>query len=70
MATSEDSFYLPAQILWRIADGPVAFRDLLFWVRVQRPRVLPDAVGMTLCGLRRAGFVEPEGERWRIKVGN
>lgn len=54
-------------ILWRIAEAPVAIADLVRWVRVQWPRILPDAVGRIVCVLMRQDFVECREGKWQIK---
>lgn len=60
--------HLPTVLIWRLAESPASYEHLLRWVRCQW-HVLPDAVGMTLCGLKRDGWVEidEDSRRWRVR---
>lgn len=61
---------LPDVLLWRLAEGPARIGDLIRWVRIQWPRVLPDAVGKVVCDWKRAGWLEVGADgRWRVKRG-
>ncbi len=69
--TWTSSVRLADVLLWRIAAAPVGIADLVRWVRIQWPRVLPEAVGKVVCDWKNAGFVEVDERdgRWRIRIG-
>lgn len=53
-------------ILFQLAETPMTYELISRWVRIQWPRVLPDAIGAALCELRTAGFVECAAQQWRV----
>jgi Fe2+ or Zn2+ uptake regulation protein len=59
---------LTMTLLWRIADGPVSYEHLLRWVRIQWPRILPEAVARSVSELRTLGLVECIGQEWRVNT--
>lgn len=58
--------HLANVILFRIAEAPVTYQQLKRWVRLQWPRILPDAIDHALGGLARLQFVECVNGRWRV----
>jgi hypothetical protein len=61
---------LPDVLLWRLAEAPARIGELIRWVRIQWPRVLPDAVGKVVCDWKNRGFIEVgEDGRWRVRRG-
>ena len=57
-------------LLWRVAEAPARIDQLVRWVRLQWPRVLPDAVGKTLCDWRRRKFLDVGADgKWQIRRG-
>lgn len=54
-------------ILFRLADAPVNYDHLVRWVRLQWPRILPDAIGAQLCELQRVGLIECAQRKWRVR---
>lgn len=59
--------HLPTVILWRIAEGPISYPGLMRLIRYRAPRILPDAVDVTIAALSRDGFIECVRQQWRIR---
>lgn len=53
-------------ILFQLAETPMTAAHMTRWVRIQHPRVLPDAVGAALCTLRTEGWIECVAGKWRV----
>lgn len=53
-------------ILFTLAECPMSYEHLMRWVRVQHPRIVPDAVDEALTVLIRLQFIECRQGRWRI----
>lgn len=56
------------KLLWRIADCPVSYEHPLRWVRVQWPRILPEAVARAVSELRTLGLIECVNQEWRVNT--
>ena len=54
-------------ILWRLADRPAAYVEIVCWAIRRSPRQWPGAVGKAICKLNRGGWIELSGGRWRIR---
>ncbi len=60
-------------MVWRLVEhetrssSPLPHWQLLRWIRTQWPRVLPEAIGKTLCDLAQTGFVECDERGWKIR---
>jgi len=60
-------------MVWRLVEHetrvgyPLPYGHLLRWIRLQWPRVLPEAIGKTLCELAQTGYVECDERGWKIR---
>lgn len=58
--------HLPTVIVFALADAPMTIEHLQRWVRLQWPRILPEAVEATVAQLSRLNFIECRRGKWRI----
>lgn len=60
-------------IVWRLAEHghrvrcPLPHDQLERWLRLQWPRLLPDAVGAVLCKLAASGLVAVDWNGWSVR---
>lgn len=50
-----------------ISDHPMSTAHLIRWIRLQRPRLLPQAIEHAIRALANGGLIEIDGDRWRPK---
>lgn len=58
---------LGAWILITLAEHPMTYGHLVRWIRLQRPRLLPDAIEHAIQELVNAGAIECRADRWHVK---
>lgn len=58
---------LAGWIFTTLGEHPMNYQHLERWIRLQRPRLLPDAVGHALHELANRHLVEFDGDRWRSR---
>ena len=60
-------------IAWRLAEhahrlrAPLPESQLRRWIRLQWPRILPEAIGRTLCRLAGNGLVTCDERGWYVR---
>lgn len=53
-------------ILFTLAECPMTYANLVRWVRLQWPRIVPDAIDHAVSQLHRMQFIECVDQRWRV----
>lgn len=60
-------------IAWRLAEhahrlhAPMPHEQLARWIRLQWPRLLPEAISRALCKLAAVGMVEADERGWYVR---
>ena len=55
-------------VLFALGRQPMSHRHLVRWIRLQRPRLLPEAIGIALIRLSRRGLVSCVEGRWLVRI--